>query len=71
MKGRVILELECSETLFETMQRSGFTIQPDGSAMQVKIPNSPAVPRRKTKISFSNEDTPDFNPGEQLALAAG
>lgn len=38
------------------MQRNGFTLCPDGSAMQLKVPNSPAIPQRKVKVSFIQKD---------------
>lgn len=52
MKMLVVLEVEVSKTLAETMQRAGFTLAPDGTNLQVKVANSPAVPRRKTKVTF-------------------
>ena len=50
MKLRVIVDMDVSQTLAETIQRNGFSVCPDGSAMQVKVPNSPAIPKRKTKV---------------------
>jgi hypothetical protein len=55
MKLKVTVEVEVSKSMAETMQRSGFTVCPDGSAMQVKVGNSPAIPKRKTKVTYDME----------------
>lgn len=55
MKLKVTIEVEVSKSMAETMQRSGFTVCPDGSAMQVKVGNSPAIPKRKTKVTYDME----------------
>lgn len=52
MKLKITIEVEVSKSMAETMQRSGFTVCPDGSAMQVKVGNSPAIPKRKTKVIY-------------------
>ena len=52
MKLLVLLEVDVSKTIAETMQRNGFTVAQDGSHMQIKVPNTPAIPQRKTKIVF-------------------
>jgi hypothetical protein len=52
MKLAILMEVEVSPTIAETMQRSGFSLTPDGTAMQVKIPNSPPIPQRKTRVLF-------------------
>jgi hypothetical protein len=54
-KLRIEIEVDVSKTLAETMKRTGFIVCNDGSAMQVKIPNSPAIPKRKTQIVFVDE----------------
>lgn len=51
MKLRVIVDMDVSQTMAETIQRTGFSVCPDGSAMQVKVPNSPSIPKRKTKVA--------------------
>jgi len=59
MKLRVIVDVEVSRTMAETIQRTGFNVCPDGSAMQVRIGNSPAIPRRKTSVQYVlNPTTP-------------
>ena len=55
MKMRVIIDLDVSNTIAETMRRTGFTVLPDGSAMKVQIPNAPTIPKRKVKITFEKE----------------
>lgn len=60
MKLFVLVEVDVSPTLAETMQRTGFNICRDGSAMQIKIPNSPAIPQRKLKVAFVK------NPGDDV-----
>lgn len=57
MKMLVLLEVEVSKTMAETMQRTGFTLAPDGTNLQVKVANSPAVPQRKTKVVFVTNPT--------------
>ena len=52
MKFRVLVEVDVSKTIAETIQRNGFQACPDGSAMQIKVPNSPTIPKRKTKVVF-------------------
>jgi hypothetical protein len=52
MKLRVIVEVDVSQTMAETMQRGGFSVIPDGSAMQVRVGNSPAIPKRKTDVQY-------------------
>ena len=61
MKLLVTIEVDVSKTMAETMKRNGFHVCVDGSAMQIKIPNSPAIPARKTKVTFSEtkESKPD------------
>jgi hypothetical protein len=52
MKLRVVIDVDVSHTLAETMQRNGFNACPDGSALKIEIPNSPIIPKRKTKVAF-------------------
>lgn len=52
MKLIVVLEIDVSKTMAETMQRTGFTLANDGSAMQIKVPNCPTIPQRKTRVTF-------------------
>lgn len=52
MKLRIVIDVEVSRTLAETIQRNGFTLGPDGTGSQLKIPNSPVIPRRKTKVVY-------------------
>lgn len=52
MKLRVIVDIEVSKTMAETIQRSGFSVIPDGSGVQVRVGNSPAIPKRKTDVQY-------------------
>ena len=52
MKLRVVVDVEVSKTIAETMKRNGFTLCQDGSSMQVQVSHTPAIPRRKTKVKF-------------------
>lgn len=61
MRMFVLLQLDVSPTIAETMQRSGFTVAPDGSNMQVRVPNAPAIPQRKINLAFIQ------NPTQELA----
>jgi hypothetical protein len=60
MKLRVYVEVDASKSLCETIQRNGFHLSPDGSGMKLSIPNTPTVPRRKTKVRFLS------NPSDKL-----
>tara|TARA_R110000751_G_scaffold6623_2_gene28169 strand:+ start:1495 stop:1689 length:195 start_codon:yes stop_codon:yes gene_type:complete len=55
MKLRVVIDVEVSKTMAETIKRSGFKLCNDGSAMQVKVENSPAIPKRKTKVKVIDD----------------
>lgn len=55
MKLRVVIDLDVSNTIAETMKRTGFTVMPDGSAMKIQVPNAPTIPKRKVKIVFEKE----------------
>jgi hypothetical protein len=57
MRLRIIVDVEVSRTMAETIQRAGFNVCPDGSAMQVRVGNSPAIPRRKTAIQYVKDPT--------------
>ena len=50
MKLLVLLEVDASLTMIETMQRNGFNLCPDGTAMQIKMDHSPCIPKRKIKM---------------------
>jgi hypothetical protein len=52
MKLRVEVEVEISKAMAETMERNGFLVCCGGTAMQIKVGSAPAIPRRKTKITF-------------------
>jgi len=52
MKMFVLAEVDVSKTLAETMQRTGFSLVPDGGGFQVLVPNSPPITRRKVKVAF-------------------
>ena len=52
MKLLVLMEIDVPKAIAETIQRTGFELVPDGTCMQVKVPNSPSVPQRKTKLAF-------------------
>ena len=54
MKFRVVIDVDVSTTIAETMQRNGFAVCVDGSALQIKVANCPAIPKRKTKIKIPN-----------------
>lgn len=62
MKMMILLEVDISKTMADTMERSGFVLAPDGSNMQIKIPNAPPIPQRKVKTAFVR------NPTQQLKI---
>lgn len=61
MKLRVVIDVDVSSTLAETMQRNGFSACPDGSALKIEIPNSPIIPKRKTKVAFIENPNETMN----------
>lgn len=63
MKLRIYIEAEVSKTVAETIQRSGLALELDGTGMQIKVPNTPTIPKRKVKVSFLD------NPKDSLADA--
>jgi hypothetical protein len=62
MKLRVVIDLDVSNTIAETMKRTGFTVLPDGSAMKIQVPNAPTIPKRKVKIVFEDKAVPKDTP---------
>lgn len=57
MKFKIVIDIEVSKTIAETIQRSGFSVCPDGNGMQVRVGNAPPIPKRKTMITFENPKT--------------
>ena len=55
------VEVDVSKTIADTMQRNGFQLCPDGSAMQIKVQNCPAIPRRKTTVVFVENPEDNIN----------
>ncbi len=51
-KLRIICDIEASRSLINTIKRTGFTVCEDGSGFQVKIANSPPIPKRKVQTRF-------------------
>ena len=68
MKMRVIIDLDVSNTIAETMRRTGFSVLPDGSAMKIQVANAPTIPKRKVKIIFEKE--PLAAPGDNPPFAS-
>jgi len=52
MKLRVVVDVDVSPTIAETIKRGGFTLCQDGSGQSVKVGGSPVIPKRKTKVLF-------------------
>lgn len=63
MKLRIYIEAEVSKTVAETIQRSGLALEPDGTGMQIRVPNTPTIPKRKVKVAYLE------NPSDTLADA--
>lgn len=53
MKLIITIETTVSASIAETIQRSGFSIEPDGSGMKIIVPNSPTIPKRKVTITYT------------------
>jgi len=67
MKLRVIVDVDVSKTIAETIERNGFTVCRDGSSMQVRVPHTPAIPSRKTAVQFIQD--PDTSHKEVVAAS--
>ena len=52
MNMRIVIDVNVSKTLAQTMQRNGFNVIPEGTGLAIRIPNSPAITKSKTKIEF-------------------
>lgn len=52
MKLKIEIEVDVSKTLAETIKRTGFQLCIDGTTTNIKVPNAPTIPKRKTKIQF-------------------
>jgi len=55
MRVHITIDLDVSSTIADTMQRTGFSVLPDGSAMKIQVANAPTIPKRKVKIIFEKE----------------
>jgi hypothetical protein len=56
MKFRVVVDVDVSQTMADTIKRGGFTLCQDGSGQQVRVGgNNPAIPKRKTAVMFIEE----------------
>lgn len=53
MKMRIIIDVNVSKTLAQTMERNGFNVIPEGTGLGIRIPNSPAITKSKSKIIFT------------------
>lgn len=53
MKMRIIIDVNVSKTLAQTMERNGFNVIPEGTGLAIRIPNSPAITKSKSKITFT------------------
>lgn len=49
---RIEIEVDVSKTLAATMKRTGFQLHIEGGNPQIRIPNAPTIPKRKTKVQF-------------------
>ena len=63
MKLRIYIEVEVAKTVAETIKRSGFLLEPDGSGMKMTVPNTPSIPKRKTHVRYLDD------PLDSLAVA--
>lgn len=68
MRVHITIDLDVSSTIADTMQRTGFSVLPDGSAMKIQVANAPTIPKRKVKIIFEKE--PLAAPGDNPPLAS-
>lgn len=53
MKMRIVIDVNVSKTLAQTMERNGFNVIPEGTGLAIRIPNSPAITKSKSKITFT------------------
>jgi hypothetical protein len=66
MKMRITIDVNVSKTLAQTMKRNGFNVIPEGTGLAIRIPNSPAITKSKTQITF-NEITEDAQNKKETA----
>jgi|CXWL01.1.fsa_nt_gi hypothetical protein len=55
MKLRIYIEVEVAKTVAETIKRSGFLLEPDGSGMKMTVSNTPSIPKRKTHVRYVDD----------------
>ena len=60
MRMKVVIELDVSKTLADTIERTGFTLSADGSKFKVQVPNAPAITQRKVKVAFERNDVEEI-----------
>lgn len=60
MKLRIYVEADVSATIAKTIQRSGLTLEPDGTGMKIRIANTPTIPKRKVKVQFVENPSDKF-----------
>lgn len=61
MKMKVIIELDVSKTLADTIERTGFTLSSDGSKFKVQVPNAPTITQRKVKVVFDRAELQEIS----------
>lgn len=61
MKLRVVIDIDASSTIIETIQRNGFNLEKIGTGFQCKQESLPTIPRRKIKIKFIKDPTTEFD----------
>ncbi len=55
MKMTITIEVNLSQTIADTIKRTGFSIEPDGSGMKIVVPNAPTIPKRKVTVTYDQK----------------
>ena len=53
MKMTIRIDVDVSKTMAQTMKRNGFNVIPEGTGLAIRLANSPAITKSKSKIVFT------------------
>ena len=62
MKLRIEIIADVPRAVADTMQRTGFTLAPDGRGVQIRLPNAASIPSRKVKVKFEEQSKEQVAP---------
>jgi len=53
MKMTITIDVDVSKTMAQTMKRNGFNVIPEGTGLAIRLANSPAITKSKSKVVFT------------------